>query len=379
MKAIIGMDSFKGSLSSVDANQAVVIGIKQVFPDAVVKSFAMADGGEGTVETLVDGMNGSLVEVSVTGPLGTPIKASYGLIEDEDLAIVEVASACGLTLLSEDKLNPLVTTTFGVGELINHAFNAGARKFIIGLGGSSTNDGGVGMLQAMGYEFLDADRKEIGFGGGSLSSIHSIRRTAESEKFNECEFRVACDVSNILYGEQGASYVFGPQKGADSDMLKMLDAGLKHYAKLTAEKMNIDITEVEGGGAAGGLGAAFHGYLNGQLESGVELIMDVLGVELEMEDANLVITGEGRIDAQTSMGKVPAGMAGMAGKFNIPVIAVGGSLSEDSYDLNNHGIDAVFSIQPKPVSIEEAMDCERSRINIEKTAEQIMRALKINL
>lgn len=379
MKAIIGMDSFKGSLSSVDANQAVVIGIKQVFPDAVVKSFAMADGGEGTVETLVDGMNGSLVEVSVTGPLGTPIKASYGLIEDEDLAIVEVASACGLTLLSEDKLNPLVTTTFGVGELINHAFKAGARKFIIGLGGSSTNDGGAGMLQAMGYEFLDGAGKEIEFGGGALSSVHSINQTAESEKFKDCEFRVACDVSNVLYGEQGASYIFGPQKGAGSDMLKVLDAGLKHYAEMTYQEMNIDITKVAGGGAAGGLGAAFHGYLNGQLESGVELIMDVLGVEAEIEDANLVITGEGRIDAQTSMGKVPAGMANMAGKYNVPIVAVGGSLSEDAYDLNHHGINAVFSIQPEPVSIEEAMDGERTRMHIEKTVEQIIRTLKITL
>lgn len=379
MKAIIGMDSFKGSLSSVDANQAVVIGIKQVFPDAVVKSFAMADGGEGTVETLVDGMNGSLVEVSVTGPLGTPIKASYGLIEDEDLAIVEVASACGLTLLSEDKLNPLVTTTFGVGELINHAFNAGARKFIIGLGGSSTNDGGVGMLQAMGYEFMDVEGNEIAFGGGFLSSIDSIRKTVESEKFKDCEFRVACDVSNVLYGAQGASYIFGPQKGADSDMLKALDAGLKHYADFTSKEMGIEISTIEGGGAAGGLGAAFHGYLNGRLESGVELIMDVLGVESEMNNADLVITGEGRIDAQTSMGKVPAGMAGLAVKYDVPIIAVGGSLTDDAYKLNHHGINAVFSIQNEPLSIEEAMNSKRTRANIEKNVEQIMKVLKITL
>ena len=379
MKMIVGMDSFKGSLSSADANMAVENGIKQVFSDALVKSFTMADGGEGTAETLVDGMNGSTVEITVTGPLGTPVQASYGLIKDENLAIIEVASACGLTLLSKNQLNPLMTTTHGVGELINHAFKSGARKFIIGLGGSATNDGGVGMLQAMGYEFLDADGNEIAFGGGSLSSIQSINQTVESGKFKDCEFRVACDVSNTLYGKQGASYIFGPQKGADSDMLKVLDAGLKHYADFTFKEMGIEISNIEGGGAAGGLGAAFHGYLNGQLESGVELIMDVLGVESEMKDADLVITGEGRIDAQTSMGKVPAGIASMAENFNIPVIAVGGSLSEDAYNLNRYGINAVFSIQNEPLSIEAAMDSKRTRANIEKNVEQIMKVLKITL
>lgn len=267
MRIIVVMDSFKGSLSSADANQAVENGVKQIFSDADVKAFAIADGGEGTAETLVDGMNGSTVEISVTGPLGTPVQASYGLIKDENLAIIEAASACGLTLLSEAELNPLITTTYGVGELINHAYDNGARKFIIGLGG----------------------------------------------------------------------------------------------------------------GAAGGLGAALHGYLNGQLESGVELIMDVLGVEEELKTADLVITGEGRIDAQTSMGKVPAGMASLAGKYSIQVIAVGGSLTEDAYHLNHYGINAVFSIQTEPLSIEEAMDSKRTRTNIEKTVEQIMRTLKISL
>lgn len=379
MKVIVGMDSFKGSLSSVNANQSVKNGIKRVYPDAAVKSFAMADGGEGTVETLVDGMRGSLVETNVTGPLGTEIQSSYGLVRDEQLAIIEIAAACGLTLLSKEELNPEVTTTYGVGELINHGFNEGARKFIIGLGGSATNDGGVGMLQAMGYEFLDTDGREIEFGGEYLAQIHSINKTAESEKFKDCEFRVACDVSNVLYGDKGAAYVFGPQKGADSEMLKVLDASLKHYADLTSKEMNIDITNIAGGGAAGGLGAAFHGYLNGQLESGIELIIDVLGVEEELKTADLVITGEGQLDAQTSMGKVSAGMANLAKKYNIPVIAVGGSLTEDAYELNQYGIDAVFSIQSSPVSIEKAMEEERTQKNIEKTVEQVMRVLNINI
>lgn len=379
MKVIVGMDSFKGSVSSVNANRSVKNGIKRVYPDAAVKSFAMADGGEGTVETLVDGMQGSLVETTVTGPLGTKVQSSYGLVRDEQLAIIEIAAACGITLLSKEELNPGVTTTYGVGELINHGFNAGARKFIIGLGGSATNDGGVGMLQAMGYEFLGADGREIEFGGECLSQIHTINKTVASEKFRDCEFRVACDVSNILYGDKGATYVFGPQKGADSAMLKMLDDNLKHYAEITSKEMNIDITNIEGGGAAGGLGAAFHGYLNGQLESGVELIMDVLGVEEELKNANLVITGEGQLDAQTTMGKVPAGMANLAKKYNIPVIAVGGSLTEDAYKLNQYGIDAVFSIQSSPVSIEKAMEGERTQKNIEKTVEQVMRVLNVNM
>lgn len=379
MKVIVGMDSFKGSLSSVGANQSVEKGIKHIYPDAAVKSFTMADGGEGTVETLVDGMQGNLIETTVTGPLGTPIQSSFGFVKEEQLAIIEIATACGLTLLNKEELDPTMTTTYGVGELIDHAFNEGARKFIIGLGGSATNDGGVGMLQAMGYEFFDSQGQEIRFGGGSLSEIHTIKPSSKSEKYKDCKFRVACDVSNVLYGEKGATYVFGPQKGADSEMLKTLDAGLKHYAEQTLREMNIDITTVEGGGAAGGLGAAFHGYLNGHLESGVELIMDVLGVEEELKTADLVITGEGQLDAQTSMGKVPAGMAGLAGKYDIPIIAIGGSLTEDAYELNQHGIDAVFSIQSTPVSIEEAMESERTKINIEKTVEQVMRVLKISL
>lgn len=379
MKVVAGVDSFKGSLSSVNANLSVEKGIKSVNPHAEVKSFAMADGGEGTVETLVDGMQGRLVQTRVTGPLGHSIDAAYGLIKDEQLAIIEIAAACGLPLLNAKELNPLVTTTYGVGELINHAYDQGARKFIIGLGGSATNDGGVGMLQALGFTFNDAEGAPVEYGGGALLQIHSISPTDSSEKFKDCDFRVACDVSNILYGEQGASYVFGPQKGADRDMLKVLDAGLKHYAELTLENMDIDIRNVEGGGAAGGLGAAFHGYLNGRLESGIELIMDVLGVEEELKTADLVITGEGRIDAQTSMGKVPAGMAQLAKRFDVPVIAVGGSLTEDAYELNEAGIDAVFSIQREPLTVEAAMDGRRTAENIERTVAQLIRVLKINM
>lgn len=379
MKALVGMDSFKGSLSSLEANKAVSDGMKSVYPDAEVKSFPMADGGEGTVETLVDGMDGALTRTKVTGPLGSPVHSSYGLVESENLAIIEVATACGLPLLANDELNPSAATTFGVGELINHAYENGARTFIIGLGGSATNDGGVGMLQALGFRFLDHRGEEIGFGGGVLSDIAEISPTPKVDKFGECLFRVACDVSNVLYGEKGATYVFGPQKGAGEKMLSVLDKGMEHYADLTFKQMNIDISTVEGGGAAGGLGAAFHGYLDGQLESGIELIMDVLGVEDGMYNADLVITGEGRLDSQTSMGKVPAGLGQLAGKYEVPVIAVGGSLTDDAYDLNDDGIDAVFSIQSSPVSLEAAMESELTRFNIEKTVGQIMRVLKLNM
>lgn len=379
MKVIVGMDSFKGSISSMEANQSVSDAIKSVCPGAQVKSFPMADGGEGTVETLVDGMDGILVNTTVTGPAGPPVQSSYGYVESENLAIIEVAAACGLPLLNSGELDPYAATTYGVGELISHAYEKGARTFIIGLGGSATNDGGVGMLQALGYQFLDEENREIEFGGGALSSISEIRRTPEVDKFEDCIFRIACDVSNVLYGGQGATYVFGPQKGADEAALSLLDAGMKHYADLTSEQMGIDISGVEGGGAAGGLGAAFHGYLGGQLESGIELIMDILKVEEAAEHADLIITGEGRLDAQTSMGKVPAGLAGLAGKYGVPIIAVGGSLTDDAYALNDAGIDAVFSIQSSPVSIEEAMQSELTRFNLEHTAGQIMRVMKLNI
>lgn len=378
MNIVVGMDSFKGSISSLKANQSVSDGIKSVYPHAEVRAFPMADGGEGTVETLVDGMDGIHVNLEVTGPLGAPVSASYGYLGSEKLAIIEVAAACGLPLLAKSELDPFATTTYGVGELICHAYNEGARKYIIGLGGSATNDGGVGMLQALGFEFLDEDGAEIGYGGGSLQDIVQIRLTPEADKFSDCEFRVACDVSNVLYGENGATYVFGPQKGAKEESLPELDAGMKHYAEMTFEQLGFDISNIEGGGAAGGLGAAFHGYLGGMLQSGVDLVMEVLGVKKVMKNANLVITGEGRLDAQTSMGKVPAGLAAVAAEYRIPVIAVGGSLTDDAYELNNAGIDAVFSIQSSPMSIEEAMQDELTRFNLEKTVGQIMRVLKLN-
>lgn len=379
MKVIVGMDSFKGSLSSKDSNRAVEKGIRSIFENAEVKSYPMADGGEGTVEALIDGFDGERKYADVTGPLGDEITASYGFVEKESLAIIEIAEACGLTLVNKDQLDPESATTYGVGELIDHAYGNGARMFIIGLGGSATNDGGVGMLHAMGYDFLDENGHKIEFGGTALSSINKVIKTKEAFKFDNCEFRVACDVNNVLYGTGGATYIFGPQKGVAENMLEPLDEAVKHYAEMTGKQMNIDIASIEGGGAAGGLGAAFHGYLNAELKSGIELIIETLDVEEEIRDADLVITGEGRLDAQTAMGKVPAGLAASAKKYGVPVIAFGGSLTDDAYELTHHDLDAIFSIQHSPISLEEAMDSEVTRFNLEKTVSQVMSLLNMNI
>lgn len=378
MKVIVGMDSFKGSLSSQGVNQAVSQGIRTVFSDAEIKSYIMADGGEGTTRALIDGLNGELERVEVTGPLGALVNAEYGFVKDDSLAIIEVAEACGLPLLMDDELDPYKATTYGVGEMINHAYDNGARAFIIGLGGSATNDGGVGMLQALGYQFVDNNGKEVEYGGGALSKIDKVIKTVEAAKFDDCHFRVACDVNNPLYGFDGATYIFGPQKGVTEEMLSELDDGLKKFADVTDKYMDINISKVEGGGAAGGLGAAFYGYLNGGLESGIQLIIDILNMEKEIESADLVITGEGKLDAQTSMGKVPAGLAKSAKKYGVPIIAFGGSLTNDAYELVNHDLDAIFSIQHSPVSLEEAMKSSTTSFNLEKTVSQVMTVFSLN-
>ncbi|MCD2139009.1 glycerate kinase family protein [Salinicoccus halitifaciens] len=378
MKVIAAMDSFKGSLSSLEANEAVRKGIKAIIDDADVRTFPMADGGEGTIDALIDGLGGEIRSREVTAPLGGKVNARYGFVNKENLAVIEIAEACGLTLLAEDTLDPWRATTYGVGELIRHAYNEGARTFIIGLGGSATNDGGVGMLQAMGYRFHDDDGEPIPPGGGGLKDIEQIIKTEEAAEFDDCDFRVACDVNNVLYGPDGATYIFGPQKGAGEAMLPRLDDALKHYADKTLE-MGIDISTVEGGGAAGGLGAAFYGYLDARLEPGIRLVIDLLDLETEIKDADLVITGEGRLDAQTAMGKVPAGLAEAAKKYGVPVIAFGGSLTEDAYTLTESRLDAIFSIQRTPVSLKEAMDSEATRFNLEKAVNQVISVVKLDI
>lgn len=377
MKIIVAMDSFKGSVSSKEANEAVRKGIESAKVDAEVKTFEMADGGEGTTDILVENLHGQKIPKTVKGPLGEEVSAYVGLMPSKNLAIIEVASTSGLTLLKEHELDPKLASTYGLGELIDYAHALGARNFIIGLGGSATNDGGVGMLMAMGYRFLDDEGQALKLGGQYLTHIDKIIKTNEAAKFDGCNFRVACDVNNTLYGKEGATYVFGPQKGVKEDDLESLDQGLKHYAEKTLEEMNIDISKIPGGGAAGGLGAAFYGYLGGDLETGVSLITDILDIEEEVKDADLVISGEGQLDAQTAMGKVPVGMLNLAKRNEVPFVGLAGSLSADAYDLNEIGMDAVFSIQPRPMSLDEAMDSEITRENITRTTSQIMKLIKI--
>lgn len=375
MKVLVAMDSYKGSLSSWEAGSAAAAGIKKADAHAGIQIFPLADGGEGTAKTLTRGLQGEMVEVTVTGPLGLPVKASYGIVKERRLAVLEIAEAAGLTLVPEEKRNPLHTTTYGVGEMIRDALRRGSRHFIVGLGGSATNDGGMGMLKALGVRFLDESGRETdGYGNGrSLHNIKKIDRSGMPEELNDCDFRIACDVDNPLYGENGAACIFGPQKGADGEAVRLLDAGLRSFAIAAGQSTGKDNAMLPGAGAAGGLGYAFFTFLNGRPEKGVDLVMDVLSLEERIKEADYIVTGEGRTDAQTSMGKAPAGIARLAKKYGKKVIVLSGSVSADAGLCNSEGIDAVFSILREPISVEEAMDKRTAAENLEWTAEQVFR------
>ncbi|MDF1511257.1 glycerate kinase [Robertmurraya sp. DFI.2.37] len=373
MNILIAMDSLKGSLSSLEANESVKTGLLQADPKFRIQTVPIADGGQGTVEALVYATNGHFVETVVTGPLGNRIAAKYGILGEEDSAVIEVAEACGLPLLQKEQLNPQITTTYGVGELILDALNKGCRHFIIGLGGSATNDAGIGMLQALGYQFLNREGQEVGFGGGQLEEIAKIDSKHVSDKVKKATFRVACDVNNPLYGTNGAAYIYGPQKGATPEMIQELDNGLRHFANVVFEQMGLDLQNIAGAGAAGGLGAAFAGFLNSRLQSGVQLILDINKLERKLMNVDLVITGEGKLDGQTSMGKAPAGIANLAKKRGIPVIALAGDITDGQRSLYDSGITAYFAIVGGPVSLEVALDRDVTRENLMRTAEQIGR------
>lgn len=375
MKVIIAIDSFKGSISSIEGSNAISKGIKEVYDNAEIIVFPMADGGEGTVEALVLATKGEFINVDVTGPLQERVNAVYGILGDGKTAVIEVAAACGLTLVPKKLRNPLRTTTYGVGELILDAMKKGCREFIIGLGGSATNDAGVGMLQALGFRFTDQSGHEIGFGGGKLQDIFQIDLKNAHPNLMGCTFKIACDVTNLLHGIKGAAYVFGPQKGASPEDVKVLDRGLKHFAHIVKKDLGIDVQRMKGAGAAGGLGAAFFGFLNGVFYSGIELVLSILEVERFMPGTDFVITGEGKLDSQTAMGKVPIGIARLAQKYNIPVIAVAGSVSGDA-QLNEQGITSYFSILNKPMTVDEAMDKQTSYENLQITTAQLFRLIK---
>lgn len=376
MKVVVAIDSLKGSLSSLQAGAAVAEGIGRACRDAEVLVRPLADGGEGTVEALALGMNGRIEKVPVTGPLGEPVEASYGVIESTKTAIIEMSAAAGITLVPDEKRNPLYTTTYGVGEMIADAMKKGCRNFIVGIGGSATNDGGVGMLQALGYQFLDQEGRQVRYGAEGVAAIERICDREILPELTDCHFRVACDVTNPLCGEEGCSAVFGPQKGATPAMVTQMDRWLAHYAELTGQKYSRADRKTPGTGAAGGLGFAFLSYTNAVLESGIQIVLEETKLESYVRDADLVVTGEGRLDGQTVMGKAPIGVAHIAKKYGKRVIAFSGCVTDDAIACNAHGIDAFFPILRRVCTLEEAMDPANARENMAATAEQVFRLVQ---
>ncbi|MDP5273724.1 glycerate kinase family protein [Chengkuizengella axinellae] len=376
MKVIIALDSFKGSVSSIQGSKAIALGIKDIYPNAEIFTLPLADGGEGTVEAFSYAENGEIITKEVTGPLNEKVAAEYGILGNHETAVIEVASACGLPLVPKNKRNPLYTTTYGVGELILDAIEKGCRKFIIGLGGSSTNDAGIGMLQALGYRFLDENDQEVGLGGQALIHIQKMNNQHVHPKLKECFFTVACDVNNSLHGSEGAAYVFAEQKGATKKVVQQLDEGLVHFDKMVKQDLSIDLQQIKGAGAAGGLGAAFHGLLNAELRSGVELVLEHFSIEEKIRGTHFVITGEGSLDEQTSMGKAPLGIAKMAQKHQVPVIAFAGRITRDTSVLNEQGITSYFSIVNEPISLEKAMLPDITLQNLRIAANQLFRLIQ---
>lgn len=375
MKAVVAIDSLKGSLSSMEAGNAIAEGIYRADAEAKVEVRPLADGGEGTVDALVQGMNGSLRKVRVTGPFGDKVDAAYGIIEEAKMAVIEMSAAAGITLVPDEKKNPLFTTTYGVGEMIRDAIEKGCRKFVVGIGGSATNDGGIGMLQALGYDFLNSKGNAVPYGAKGLEDLAEIRKEHVLPELAQCEFKVACDVTNPLCGPLGASAVYGPQKGATPEMVREMDQWLADYAKLAANCSERADAEHPGTGAAGGLGFAFLTFTNAVLESGIKIVLEETKLEQYIQDADIVITGEGRLDGQTAMGKAPVGVAKLAGKYKIPVLAFAGSVTKDARKCNEEGIHAFFPILRGITTLEDAMDAENARRNLMETVEQVFRLI----
>lgn len=375
MKVVIAIDSLKGSLSSMESGMAIKDGILAAKPDAEVIVKPLADGGEGTTDALIEGMNGERIDLTVTGPMHTPVDAYYGYLKDTNTAVMEMASAAGITLVPDSEKNPLLATSYGVGEMINDAIQRGCRNFIIGIGGSVTNDGGIGMLKALGVRFLDENGEDAGEGGQALAKIARIDVSGMNPLLKECHIQVACDVNNPLCGKNGSTYVYGPQKGVTEDMKKTLDEAMAHFARVTSETLENDYMNTPGAGAAGGLGYAFLAYTGAALTPGIELILDAVGLEEELSGADVVVTGEGRLDFQTAMGKAPVGVARLAKKYNAKVIAFAGSVTKEATACNKEGIDAFFPILRGVCTLAEAMDPVTARNNMTATVEQVFRLL----
>ncbi|MGG1399000.1 glycerate kinase [Bacillus salipaludis] len=374
MKFVLAPDSFKESMTAKNAAIAMEKGIKKVFPNAECVIVPMADGGEGTVESLVRLSNGEIIKTEVIGPLGNTVIAEYGLLDGEQTAVIEMASASGLGLIKLEDRNPLLTTTYGTGQLIKHALDKGVSRFLIGIGGSATNDGGMGMLQALGVSFKDQHGKELPFGGGALDQLHSIDISGLDERLKTAKIDVACDVTNPLIGKNGASAIFGPQKGANQEMVKLLDHNLAHFAKVIETQLQLDIAHIDGAGAAGGLGAGLLAFLNARLKKGIELVIEYTGLEEKIIGADYVFTGEGSIDGQTMFGKTPYGVAAIAKKHSVPVIAFAGRIGDGVEVLYNNGFNAIIGILKGVTPLEEAL--KSGQENLAFAAENICRVLK---
>jgi glycerate kinase len=376
MKIIIAPDSFKGSLSALAVCKNIEKGIREVFANAEIISVPMADGGEGTVQSLIDATGGKLISVKVNDPLLRSVDAFYGILGDGTTAVIEMAAASGITLLTKEERNPMKTTTYGTGEIIKHALDMGCKNFIIGIGGSATNDGGAGMINALGVRLLDENGDDIGFGGGNLYKLQTIDISEIDTRIMQCNIVAACDVDNPLCGERGASNIFGAQKGADENMIITLDKNLSHYADMVEKYLGVLIKDYPGSGAAGGLGGGLLAFLNAKLLPGINIVIETTALEDKIKDADLVLTGEGMIDYQTQYGKTPYGVAKLAKKYNIPVIAIAGGIGNDAEDLYSKVFDSIFSIVDKPMALEEAM--KNSELLLQKTTERIMRVIKIS-
>ncbi|HAJ32735.1 MAG TPA: glycerate kinase [Candidatus Atribacteria bacterium] len=374
MKIVIAPDSFKGSLTAVEVSDAIEQGVREIFPEAEIIKMPMADGGDGTVQCLVNATGGEILREKVTGPLGDGVLACYGILGDKRTAVIEMAEASGLTLVPENKRNPLITTTYGTGQLIKAALDQGCRKMIIGIGGSATNDGGAGMVQALGAKLLDKDGEEIGFGGGELKKVFRIDTKYLDNRLSETKVLIASDVSNPLCGPKGAARIYGPQKGATPEIIEELDKSLAHFAEVIKRDLNKDIKDIPGAGAAGGLGASSMAFLDAELRPGIEIMIEVVKLEQAVKDADLVITGEGKIDSQTIYGKAPIGVAKIAKKYNIPVIAVAAIIGDDADIVHQYGISSLISVSGQPMRLDESLPNKISLIK--NSIKQSMRAIK---
>jgi len=375
MKIVIAPDSFKESMTAKEACEAIEKGMKIALPNAEFIKVPMADGGEGTTQSLVDATEGKMYFVETTGPLGEKVKSKFGILGNGEIAVLEMASTSGLELVPREKRNPMITTTYGTGELIKKAMDMGAKTILIGIGGSATNDGGAGMIQALGGKLLDENGKQISFGGGELSKIKKIDLSELDSRIKNIKFIAACDVQNPLTGETGAANVFGRQKGATEEMIKILDNNLKHYAELIRQDVKVDVENIPGAGAAGGLGAGLMAFLNAELRKGIDIVVEYSKLEEKIKGADFVITGEGSIDAQTRFGKTPYGVVSVAKKYGVPNITLAGNVSKDIEILYDYGFDAIFSIMQGVDNLDNAL--KNGKVNLEKTAKNIARLIRI--